>query len=274
MENNNQLNEQLDEVVNEEEKLNNEEVESVSLETNELEEVVEEKQEEPYVGKQVTTSIKYDFRTMKYFNMYNTVVKRKMPIWYLVMALIALAFAAYTIVTGVLESINNPEVPYTMSLILGGVFVILAIYLGMQGFKFENLIDKTIANHFMTHKVAQQHIQIREDIITLIPVNKPEESFSYDWIQVTSIEEIDQFFFLYLGKSPLIIDKDPNAMVEGTYEEMLEIFREKAALKPYKKCDKRICKNPITFVHKEDLEMQEQALEVEHTEVEEEKTEE
>ena len=36
-----------------------------------VEEQPKEEQEEQYVGKEVTTSIRYDYRTMKYFNMYN-----------------------------------------------------------------------------------------------------------------------------------------------------------------------------------------------------------
>ena len=69
------------------------------------------------------------------------------------------------------------------------------------------------------------------DKITLIPENKPEESFSYDWALISSIEEIDEYFFLFIGKQPLIIDKDPNMMVEGTYEQMVEIFDEKIYLR-------------------------------------------
>ena len=121
---------------------------------------------------------------------------------------------------------------------------------------------------FMNHKVAKQHIKIREDKITLIPVNKPEESFSYDWAQITSIEEIEEFFFLYIGRSPLIIDKNPENMVEGTIDQMIEIFNEKIELKPYKKYNGKVVKKPITYVHQEDLEQDENAIEVETEEVE------
>lgn len=230
------------------------------------EETAEETVEEVYEGKQVTTSIKYDYRTMKYFNMYNTVIRRKMPMWYFGMGIAAIAFAVYTLISGINAAKADPDASMTSTYIFTGIFVFLGIYLAMQGLKFEGLVDRTIANHFMTHKVAKQHIRIREDIITLIPVNKPEESFSYDWIQVTNIEEINEFFFLYIGRSPLIIDKNPENMIEGTYEEMVEIIKEKAEMKPYKRYSKPVVKKPITFVHFEDLE--ENSTEVEAEEVE------
>jgi uncharacterized membrane protein (UPF0136 family) len=189
---NNENKELLSEELEKEESQEQETVE----ETNELEEVNTPTEEE-YVGKEVTTSIRYDYRTMKYFNMYNTVVKRKLPIWYLVMGIAAIAFAAYNLITGLIAYEKNPELSLTSTYIFSLIFAFFAIYLINQGLKFENLIDRTITNHFLTHKVASQNIRIREDKITLIPVNKPEESFSYDWLQVTSIEEIDEYFYIY-----------------------------------------------------------------------------
>ena len=227
-----------------------------------VEEQPKEEQEEQYVGKEVTTSIRYDYRTMKYFNMYNAVTRRKLPLWYLIMGILSFAFAVYTVIDGVMEANKNPEVSATSAYIFG----FFAVYLLMQSFRFESFVDKTITNHFMQHKVAKQHIKIREDKITLIPVNKPEESFSYDWAQITSIEEIDEFFFLYIGRSPLIIDKDPNKMIEGTVDQMIEIFTEKIELKPYRRYKGKVVKKPITFVHQDDLEEDENAIEVESVE--------
>lgn len=260
---------------------NKEILENVEEETIEKEEVVEEQalevveeeqqeevKEEPYVGKEVTTSIRYDYRTMKYFNMYNTVVRRKLPLWYLIMGIGSLLFAVYTVIDGVMTAAKDPEFSANSAYIFGGLFVLFGVYLFLQSIKFESYVDKTITNHFMTHKVAKQHINIREDKITLIPLNKPEEFFSYDWAQVTSIEEIDEFFFLYIGRSPLIIDKDPEKMVDGTVDQMIEIFNEKIELKPYKRYNGKVVKKPITYVHQDDLEQDENAVEVETEEVE------
>lgn len=248
-------------------------VEEQVTETTDVEVVEEQKEEQPveeeYVGKEVTTSIRYDFRTMKYFNLYNTVVRRKLPVWYIVMACLSLAFAIYTVVSGYFEVQKTEGATMTSSYVFGAIFLFFAIWLGKQAIGFEGFVDRQIRAHFAAHKVAAQHIRIREDKITLIPVNKPEESFSYDWSQITSIEEINEFFFLYIGKSPLIIDKDPSKMVEGTYEQMVEIFDEKIAVKPYKRYTKQVVKKPITYVHQEDLENDKNAVEVEAEEVQE-----
>ena len=241
-------------------------VEEQTLEV--VEEQQEEVKEEPYVGKEVTTSIRYDYRTMKYFNMYNAVTRRKLPLWYLIMGIGALIFAVYTVVDGYIQASKNPELDPMSSFIFGGIFVLFAAYLLYQSFRFESYVDKTITNHFMNHKVAKQHINIREDKITLIPLNKPEESFSYDWAQVTRIEEIEEFFFLYIGRSPLIIDKNPENMVEGTIDQMKEIFNEKIELKPYKKYNGKVVKKPITYIHQDDLENDEESIEVEEVQEE------
>lgn len=266
---NNENNEILTDEVKVEEKNNEEKItdteEQALPETAENGE--EEVVEEPYTGKEVTTSIRYDYRTMKYFNLYNAAIKRKLPIWYIVMAIISGVFAIYTVVDEVIALSKNPDEGFaTSTIIIATIFVFFTVYLFLQAFRFENFVDKTISNHFLNHKVAEQHIKIREDKITLIPVNKPEESFSYDWVQITSIEEINEFFFLYIGKSPLIIDKDPSKMIEGTYEEMMTIIEEKIAVKPYKKYTKQVVKKPITYVHKEDLENIENAVEAETVE--------
>lgn len=254
----------------EEETIEKEAVEEQALEVVEEEQQEQEevKEEEPYVGKEVTTSIRYDYRTMKYFNMYNTVVRRKLPLWYLIMGIGSIAFAVYTVIDGIMTAAKDPEFSVNSAYIFGGLFVLFGVYLFLQSIRFESYVDKTITNHFMNHKVAKQHIKIREDKITLIPVNKPEESFSYDWAQITSIEEIEEFFFLYIGRSPLIIDKNPDNMVEGTIDQMKEIFNEKIELKPYKKYNGKVVKKPITYVHQEDLEQDENAIEVETEEVE------
>ena len=235
-----------------------------------LEEQTEEVVEEEYVGKEVTTSIRYDYRTMKYYNMYNAVIRRKVPMLYMIFGIGTIVLAGITFIPDLLKALKDPEYSLTKSYFMLAIFAFFCFYFIKQALTFEKFVDRQITNHFATHKVAKQHIRIREDKITLIPVNKPEEAFSYDWVQITSIEEIDEFFFLYIGKSPLIIDKNPEMMIEGTYDQMLEIFEEKIAVKPYKRCDKKVIKTPITYVHQDDLEEDETSIEVETVETEEE----
>ncbi len=250
--------------------LENEEVTEEQHEVEIKEEVPETEVEEEYVGKEVTTSIRYDYRTMKFYNMYNAAVRRKIPLIYFIFGLLTIAGAIYMLISSYFEVQKDPEASMTSTYFIVVIFAFFCFYFIKQSVTFEKFVDKQITNHFNVHKVAKQNIRIREDKITLIPVNKPEESFSYDWVQVTSIEEIDEFFFLYIGKSPLIIDKNPEMMVEGTYEQMLEIFAEKIEVKPYKRYDKKVVKTPITYVHQDDLEEDEESIEVETVDNEEE----
>ena len=100
-------------------------LEVVEEEQQEQEEV---KEEEPYVGKEVTTSIRYDYRTMKYFNMYNTVVRRKLPLWYLIMGIGSIAFAVYTVIDGIMTAAKDPEFSANSAYIFGGLFVLFGVY--------------------------------------------------------------------------------------------------------------------------------------------------
>lgn len=276
MENENKEIKNLDETVEEveteqvqlEEEKTEQQAELEIIETEQQEQEVEEE----YIGKEVTTSLRYDYKTMKYYNMYNAVYRRKLPLVYLIFGIITIGLGIYMLINGYLQAKNDPEVNMTGTYLTTAIFAFFAFYFIKQAITFEAFVDRQIASHFAVHKVALQHIKIREDKITLIPVNKPEESFSYDWVHITSIEEIDEFFFLYVGKQPLIISKDPNMMIEGTLEQMIEIFDEKIQTKPYKRCNKKIVKKPITYVHQDDLENDKNAVEVETIEEEVEQT--
>ena len=251
----------------EQELVESEEVTELEV-VEEQQETVEQEVEEEYVGKEVTTSIRYDYRTMKYYNMYNAAYRKKLPLLYLVFGLITIGLAVYMLINSFLDAKENPEASMTGTYFTLAIFAFFAFYFIKQAVTFESFVDRQITNHFAMHKVAKQNIRIREDKITLIPIEKPEEAFSYDWAHITSIEEIDEFFFLYIGKQPLIISKDPNNMVEGSYEQMLEIFDEKISVKPYKRCTKKVVKKPITYIHQDDLEADKEAIEVETVETE------
>ena len=116
------------------------EKEEVVEEQQPLEVVEEQQQEEPYVGKEVTTSIRYDYRTMKYFNMYNAVTRRKLPLWYLVMGIGACIFAIYTVVDGYIQASKNPELSASSSYIFGGIFLLFAVYLIYQSIQLSILL--------------------------------------------------------------------------------------------------------------------------------------
>ena len=105
---------------------------------------------------------------------------------------------------------------------------------------------------FNHRKPAEQFVEIRDDKILLTPADKPDdEPFPYDWVYVTEIHEIPEYFYVYIGKTPLIIPKDPNCITEGTYEDLDAILDDKIKTKKYKKITKELVKKPITYVHPE-----------------------
>ena len=87
------------------------------------------------------------------------------------------------------------------------------------------------------------------DVTLQIIGNSKSEPFKYDWAYITEIVEIPQFFFLYVQKQPIIVEKDPNKITEGDYDTLVSIIMEKTATKPYKKIDKDLVTKPITYVH-------------------------
>ena len=78
------------------------------------------------------------------------------------------------------------------------------------------------------------------------------EPVDYDWAYVSEIVELPQFYFLFVnGNNPIILDKSPEAFVEGSLEDLVQIIEEKIQTKPFKKIEKDIAKRPITYVHQE-----------------------
>lgn len=224
----------------------------VVTETEEvLEEKVEEEveEEEEYNGPVIQTQVKYDYRTMKYFNMYNMIYKRHFNIVYIVMGLVSIAFAAYQFYNG----LNSEEGLKGINLILPIIFVLFGGYFIYQSICFEKVIDKNISMHFMRQpKVFKMTLEVTERKITMIVPGREGEPISYPWEYVTEIVEIPEYFFLYVQKQPIIIEKDPNAVLSGDYETLVNIIMEKTSTKPYKKTEKQIVKNPITYVHPEE----------------------
>ena len=355
------LNEEVKVEENEELEASNEstEVEQTEAAVEEEVAVVEEEiKEEPYNGPVVNTKVNYDFRTMKYFNMYNMTHKRHLNITYIVLGLVFLVIAALqligafdkadesTIATLVTESANletgdklkgefiiegkvsEITTAYTdstkyvsfilsdgtntiscykssskysdkvavddtltimgyvqniegkvqfvvmnieklvdaddksvvtnetgidmFSIIVAIIILLFSANMIKKGIFFEKDLDKSIAMHFARQpKVISMNVEVTEESISLILPGRENEPFKYPWAYVTEIVEIPEYFFLYVQKQPIIIEKDPNSVVSGEYEKMLEIIAKESETKPYKKVDKQIVKNPITYVHQD-----------------------
>ena len=244
------------ELENTSEELENEVLDELNEEKEEAEEVQEEVEEttqeqteeveEEYNGPVVNIHTQYDYRTMKYFNMYNMIYRKHFQIVYIIMGLISLGVAGYSTYNAI-----SAETIQIINFVLPAIFVLFGVYFIYQAICFEKVIDKNITMHFYKNpKVVNISVTVTEREVTLqIVGNDKSEPFKYDWAYITEIVEIPQFFFLYVQKQPIIVEKDPNKITEGDYDTLVSIIMEKTATKPYKKIDKELVSKPITYVH-------------------------
>ena len=242
-------NEVLEELNEEKEEANTNEVEAEASEESPV--------EEEYNGPVVKTKTRYDYKTMKYFNMYNMMYRKHFRIVYIIMGLLSFGFAGYTGYVAFTQETLEP-----MRIVLTAIFALFGVYFIYQSICFEKVIDKNITMHFFKNpKVVELSVTVteREVILQIDSKDKKGEPFPYDWAYVTDIVEIPQYFFLYVQKQPIIIEKDPNKVVEGDYETLVNIIMEKANAKPFKRIDKELVSKPITYVHQEDLDDEEEA---------------
>ena len=244
----NKLNEKVKEV--------NEEVVAEKAETEVQEEAVEET---PYSGPSVTLGVRYDYKTLKYYNVFSMVYKRHYPILYLALAVICVAYDVFAVITQILPLVGTDKFSASLFL-MPGIFLLFAAYSIFLFFNFEKSIDKNLTLHFNSSNEGVTTIQatVTMEGITILS-SRREEPIKYDWSFINQIYEIPQYFYLFVGKTPIILSKDPNAVIEGNYETLEEIINEQVKTKPYKRIDKEIVKKPITYVHREDLENAEEA---------------
>lgn len=236
-------------LLEQENKVEEEKETNQSIDTVQTEETEEVKQE--YTGPVIKTKTRYDYRTMKYFNMYNMVYKKHFRIVYVVMGILAIAFGIYSLYTGVIQNMGTEDYTFNaFSLLLPIVFVGFGVYFIYEAIWFERVIDKNITNHFMRNpQVVSLEVTVTEEEVSLCVMNSNSKPFAYNWAYVTEIVDIPEYYFMYVQKQPIIIEKDPNKVISGDYDEMVRIIKEHTATKPYKKFDKELVTKPITYVH-------------------------
>lgn len=201
----------------------------------------------------VKLRLRIDFKAMKYFNMYNLKYRKKFIWFYIAMIIVCIGL-------GVLTVLQEQT-------ILGIVFGLFAVYLIYQTIRMENMIDRQIANYFYNRRPIEQVIEITDERIIISSPTDPSRMSEYDWITITAIHEIPQYFYLFINKQPLIVDKDENMILEGNHQDLIDIIMEKVQGKPYKKIEKEIVRNPITYVHQEFSEEEHHAAEADVTDV-------
>jgi hypothetical protein len=194
---------------------------------------------EDYMEK-TTIKTRLDFKTLKYCNLFIMKFKRKAGLWFLITAIISLGIIVYDVL------VVKDKYLFT---ILGAVFI---LYSGYQFINLEKRLDTQLARFFYNKRVTDQTVEITDEKIVVTRSIEPDKPAEFDWSYVTEILEMPQYYMLMIGKgAPIILDRSPEAILEGSKEHLDAIIKDKASMKPYKVTDKDIVKIPITYVHPE-----------------------
>lgn len=218
------------------------------------------------MNKSIKLRLRIDYKAMKYFNMYNFIYRKRFFVLYIILAVVCVLGSAASFIGNKVSFLKSEP-----NMFLGVIFLLFALYLVYQSFSLEKMIDRNITNYFFNRRPVEQDLTITDESITISSPTDPEKFVTYDWIQITNIHEINQYYYLFIGKQPIIVDKSIDAVIEGNHQDLFDIINDQISRKPYKKVDKEIVKHPITFVHQEEAEDVMNAEEVEV--VEDEKTE-
>lgn len=248
----------------EEKDLEKQTLEEINPEVNQ-EETLEETNEEVLEAstRKVVVKLNVDYRTLKYYNVYVLKHVRKFYLLYAIFMLLLIGGGVYSIIVKT----------YIVSALMG----VFALYLLYQMLTIEKTIDRQLTAHFMRKRPQVQTYTFTDEGITVEPADGG-EPIVYEWVYVSTIYQIPQFYYLYLGKQPIIVDRNPEMIIEGTKEDLEGIIASQAEKKPFKKLDKNILKEPVEFNYPdydameaavtEEKEAIEEASEAEVTEVE------
>ena len=209
--------------------------ESLELDSEKAEE--EKTDELPPMEPIVEVETTYDYKVLKYCNMYVIKVKRHSTIINLVMALISLAIGGLILYS----SIKNQNHNYIFAIMT----FVLAIWVIISIFSEERRIDKSLINYFKTHAPVKQKFSFdKEKIRISAVVNGEERQADYPWAYVSEIHAIPEYFFLFInGGSPIVLDRSEEAVVLGTMEDLEDLIREECSLKPFKQYLKPLVKH-------------------------------
>lgn len=198
-------------------------LEKEKLQEEEVEEMVQPKIEPEVIvddllvnfKAEVKVNVKFDFKTLKYANLYITNYKRKAYITNIIFSLVALGLGIFTFIQG--------------QWLFGVIFIALAIMTGVQIFTMEKRIDQELYKYFAKHRVGNQDVSLSEELIVL---TRPEDlihPISYKWEEVNSIHEINEFYYIFTNRNrvPIIIDKNPELFEIGSLETLKCLLEKK-----------------------------------------------
>lgn len=182
----------------------------------------------------------YDYRALKYTNMYILKVKRKSAVIYSVMGIVCLVIGLVCFFT--MEGANK-----WISLII----VALGLWTFKNIFTEEAKVDKSLQNFFRTNAPFKQTFTFdRERIRVSAEVDGEVKQADYPWPYIQEIHMIPEYFILFLnGGTPIIIDRDESKLLQGTKEDLEQLIREQSALKPFKSYDKPFIKKFVDVTY-------------------------
>ena len=200
-----------------------------------LSEEQEEKSEElPPMEAVAEVETVYDYRTLKYCNMYIIKIKKKSTLMYSVMA--AICFIVGIVCFFTMEGINK----YVALIIVG-----LGFWTLKNIFTEESKIDKSLETFFRTHAPFKQSFAFDHEKIRVTAfIDGEVKQADYPWPYIQEIHAIPEFFILFLnGGTPILIDRDESKLLQGTKEDLEQIIREQSVLKPFNVYNKPFVKN-------------------------------
>ena len=176
----------------------------------------------------VEVETSYDYRVLKYCNMYVIKIKRHSTVINLIMLVMTLAIGGLILYSSI-KNQNNNYIFSIMTFLLAG-WVLFSII------NEERRIDKSLVNYFKTHAPIKQKFSFDNEKIRISAnINGEERQADYPWAYVTEIHAIPEYFFLFVnGGAPIVIDRRPEAIVTGTMEDLENLIREQCSLKPFK----------------------------------------
>ena len=215
---------------------------SLALEGEESAEQTEE-EKFPEMNPIVEVETTYDYKVLKYCNMYVIKVKRKSVIINIIMALVCLGIGGLILYSSIKNGNNN----YIFSILT----FLLAVWVIYSIFTEEKRIDKSLVNYFKTHAPVKQKFSFDNERIRITAnVNGEERKADYPWAYVTEIHAIPEYFFLFInGGAPIVIDRNEESVVTGSLAELEDLIRSEASLKPFKSYNKPLVKHMVDVTY-------------------------
>lgn len=193
------------------------------------------------IHEKVIVNTKFDYKTMKYCNKYIIFYKNKAYLFSLILGLVVVGLGVYTLVTALLKD---------QSVLFSIIIMAMGIFMSYSAFNLESKIDAQLISYFNSNPVRDQVATITDEKISISHPGDEEHGIEYPWAYITEVHAIPEYYMLFVNKkTPLIIDRSDEAIIEGSQIELTNIIKDKAALKPFKEVNKNIVKKPITYVH-------------------------